>query len=751
MAQEPTGPALSRAQLGSERRRLQDLSKYACLTVHSENDPLLTRLVCRYYCVAEFPRDQSSDGKAFPVNACETDTDAAIDTVPGQDDRAPARVSPDAALTAFAQLGVHRLQCERAFISLIDQSTQYIIAEATKSVSLVTEERHDKGDALYLGLSALPVTFGVCPNTIQTFTDANNATTTSNIVANTSRYIIHDFKKDPVYVDRPYVTGFPYMRFYAEVPLKSPSGYVIGSYCVVDDKPRDNFSDEEVGVLSEIAAVIANHLELFRMKQDHSRAQLLMQGLVAFNEGGVRPGTSRTLSSRSVTNPQSAFHIEANPDHDLITDSVWKRPAISRNYSSGSELSGKPLLSSTGGSTAGESQSTIATTMLPNNRVMETSSKGERRLAKSRGDGAADSQDPESELKPSYNTTGAMLQQSIVSTSIRDTFSRAAHLIQDCMELEGLVFFDACLSGFGSRTDRPSMPLKSRNTLDLETAPEEQSSELTSEEERARREAEPEFPTNAQEENSNPFDGTYFSHGRRPSSQTSQKMCDRLGESTMASSNTTSITLEYRHSSLPENSLRKLLKRYPYGHIFKFDEAGPITSSDEDTPRARQQHKASSRSGNSRSKDNGGKWAEGVLLARLFPGVRSLIFLPLWDSHKGRWFSGAFGWTTNPRRALQPEELTYIATFGNSIMADVARLEAMATDRAKSDFISSISHELRSPLHGILASAELLQDLSTGTDQDELIKMVDSCGRTLLDVMNHLYLLTSPCMPMARR
>jgi signal transduction histidine kinase len=84
-------------------------------------------------------------------------------------------------------------------------------------------------------------------------------------------------------------------------------------------------------------------------------------------------------------------------------------------------------------------------------------------------------------------------------------------------------------------------------------------------------------------------------------------------------------------------------------------------------------------------------------------------------------------------------------------MADVARLEAMATDRAKSDFISSISHELRSPLHGILGSAELLQDLSTGTDQDELIKMVDSCGRTLLDVMNHLYLLTSPYMPMARR
>ena len=48
------------------------------------------------------------------------------------------------------------------------------------------------------------------------------------------------------------------------------------------------------------------------------------------------------------------------------------------------------------------------------------------------------------------------------------------------------------------------------------------------------------------------------------------------------------------------------------------------------------------------------------------------------------------------------------------------------------------SHELRSPLHGILASAELLQESSTGANQTELISMVDSCGRTLLDTMNHL-------------
>lgn len=34
----------------------------------------------------------------------------------------------------------------------------------------------------------------------------------------------------------------------------------------------------------------------------------------------------------------------------------------------------------------------------------------------------------------------------------------------------------------------------------------------------------------------------------------------------------------------------------------------------------------------------------------------------------------------------------------------------LTADRAKGDFISNVSHELRSPLHGILASVEFLAD-----------------------------------------
>jgi signal transduction histidine kinase len=59
-------------------------------------------------------------------------------------------------------------------------------------------------------------------------------------------------------------------------------------------------------------------------------------------------------------------------------------------------------------------------------------------------------------------------------------------------------------------------------------------------------------------------------------------------------------------------------------------------------------------------------------------------------------------------------------------------------DRAKSDLLNSISHELRSPLHGILGSIECLESTDLDPMQHGLVETVDTCGRTLLDTINHL-------------
>lgn len=84
------------------------------------------------------------------------------------------------------------------------------------------------------------------------------------------------------------------------------------------------------------------------------------------------------------------------------------------------------------------------------------------------------------------------------------------------------------------------------------------------------------------------------------------------------------------------------------------------------------------------------------------------------------------------------EDLTYLASFGNSIMAEISRLNALLSSQLKNSFLSSISHELRSPLHGVLASVEFLQDTPLTAFQQEMTSIIGSCGRTLLDTLNHV-------------
>jgi len=58
---------------------------------------------------------------------------------------------PDTALAALAQLGALRLHARRAFISLITADREYVLAEATKSMSLQYDVVEDPKDTPWLG------------------------------------------------------------------------------------------------------------------------------------------------------------------------------------------------------------------------------------------------------------------------------------------------------------------------------------------------------------------------------------------------------------------------------------------------------------------------------------------------------------------------------------------------------------------------------------------------------------------------
>lgn len=91
-------------------------------------------------------------------------------------------------------------------------------------------------------------------------------------------------------------------------------------------------------------------------------------------------------------------------------------------------------------------------------------------------------------------------------------------------------------------------------------------------------------------------------------------------------------------------------------------------------------------------------------------------------------------WTKSSTRFFHPDEdLTYMSAFAHSLRAELSRIETAASDVAKGRFITSVSHELRSPLHGILAGIEMLQDSPLSAFQEEMAVSAALAGRTLLD------------------
>jgi len=64
--------------------------------------------------------------------------------------------------------------------------------------------------------------------------------------------------------------------------------------------------------------------------------------------------------------------------------------------------------------------------------------------------------------------------------------------------------------------------------------------------------------------------------------------------------------------------------------------------------------------------------------------------------------------------------------------------EAHRANAAKSNFLAKMSHEMRTPLNGVLGVAEVLEQLVTDVDQLRMIKIMHDSGALLLSIINDL-------------
>jgi signal transduction histidine kinase/CheY-like chemotaxis protein/GAF domain-containing protein len=621
-------------------------------------------------------------------------------------DEAVARHRPvqssDKALTAFCQLAAIRLKVRRAMIFFFDTTHAYVLAEATRTLSLHDDTSFDdEEDALWLGTTKIPRGFSVCEATV--CLPSNGGTNAHDEDSPCLIHIINNLAEDTRFCDRPYVTGGPRARFYAGVPITTPKGLKIGAFCVLDDKPHEGLAKKEIDFMNEMGIAVMSHLDMIKAKVEQRRGTDMVAALGAFT---ASESSSRRETTTDAERPQVRYDTQTSSSlltiGNLDSSTPAKRPTLARHPS-----------------TNRERQSSSASDRITN--IRERSPRGQRPSWFAQNRARSDMSVYTDPTVIEDSTPGACSSDEpavhSAEQSPNQVMQSASALIQKAVDADGVLFLDASVSGFGN--------LVSSSFLDK-------------------------TPDNDPDTPNSGTDGHQTSEGEDVAPRVldaDDQPCPILGASYAARTGSVPAPDARReiYAQLTPKFLRSVLRRSKGAKVWNFNEHGDdyldeqFTESASDGGPARSSSIASNTSRARRDRKRSLKHAPGKLLAAAFPGVRSLMVLGLWDPQRNQWRAGCVIWSCTPMRMFSNEgEMHYLTAFCDVIMAKLARLDVDVSNNIKSDFISSISHELRSPLHGILGTVEILSEQNVDHETSEMISQIDTCGRTLLDIVDHL-------------
>lgn len=105
-----------------------------------------------------------------------------------------------------------------------------------------------------------------------------------------------------------------------------------------------------------------------------------------------------------------------------------------------------------------------------------------------------------------------------------------------------------------------------------------------------------------------------------------------------------------------------------------------------------------------------------------------------------RWFSARARYVPNPdgttRISGSLQDINVVKAAEEALRA--SRDHARAANKAKSDFIAVMSHEVRTPLNAILGGVEVLKRGNHDNETAEMVGLIDDAGRGLLAIVNDL-------------
>jgi len=623
--------------------------------------------------------------------------------------------SKDTALTAYAQLVSLRLNAKRATISLFDNDSQYIVAEATKTLSLQSDVVHDPEDALFWGASKLPRRHCFCEHAL-------GPTDKCGTVV-----VIPDTSCDERSAKHPAFLGAPYIRSYVGMPMMSRGGFAIGTLAIYDKHIRPHgLSNVEAVFMQDAATTIMGHMEMAGVKQAHLRGLRMVKGLSYFIEGKGQleadetQGLSRTPCDRSPDGKLTCRSDQQMPQpiKSWLNSQSAKLRASSRTNAFGAASDLERISAAYDSPDSADEPSSMSTQNQTHSGPKENAGR-----VPIPGDNDTDDIGGQSGLQTTVRhsharrtSTPDLSREDSSPGQDRQTFSRAANLIQMAMDVSGVLIFDTSVSQLGAFHSN-SDSISSSDASD-----------------------------------GNATSSTGTGAGDIPAAQQPNVSTSAKNEPCVLVGSSRSVSHAADISSkISKRAFSSLMRRFPYGKIWTFDE-GVGLSSDElsessgstdliglmekltlDRKQTSMQRRAE---GNQKHRR---RVSDDIMIQGWFPGVRSVAIMPMWDMSRSRVFGGCIVWDDRASRILTYQgDINYLVAFCDVIMAEKGRLDAQAEVQTKTRFIHSISHELRSPLHGILGSIEYMQEKGCDALQDGVLGMIDTCGRTLLDIIDHL-------------
>ncbi|MXV17362.1 GAF domain-containing protein [Hufsiella ginkgonis] len=122
---------------------------------------------------------------------------------------------------------------------------------------------------------------------------------------------VHDAQLDSRFAALPFVTGDPYIRFYAGSNLQSYDGYNVGTLCVIDTAPK-SLSNAQKEALAALGRQVSNLMELDRSLKSlqNNVDQVQMQ---KFDMEEAR------LKLHAILDSSTTYHLLLNPRLQVLT------------------------------------------------------------------------------------------------------------------------------------------------------------------------------------------------------------------------------------------------------------------------------------------------------------------------------------------------------------------------------------------------------------------------------------------------